>query len=304
MSKLTNWIVLLAASLMLNAAAANPIKVNIGYVSASDWLPAIVAEEKGYFEQNGLDVEMTKIALISNIPASLMANSLHIGAATPTMLIDAADAGMQLTAIAGGTRMLKEAATFSIIAREGTSIKSAKDLEGKRVGVPGIRAIADVLLRKWLQEKGTDVSKVSIVETPFPQMADLLRGGQVDAVTALEPFRSRIVDSKAGYRVVDYVSEVNPDLLGSAWIARREWLDKNPSVAEAFRKSIAEGIAFIKEHPEQAREIEKNYFGVTSLFEPPYAMELTEADFEAYINIGKDIGYLKKDVDSSSLIYK
>lgn len=303
MSKLTKWMCLVATSLTMNMAAADTTKVSIGYVPASDWLPAMIAKDKGYFEQNGIDAELTKIAIISNIPASLVANSLQIGATTPTILIDVAAAGMELTAIAGGTRVVKDPATFSVLAREGVVIKSAKDLEGKRVGVPGIRALADVLFRKWLIDKNIDASKINIVETPFPQMGDLLRSGQVDAVTALEPFRSRIVDSKAGYRVVDYVAEVNPDLLGSAWIARKGWLDNNPTVAAAFRKSLAQGIEFIKTHPEEAREIEKNYLGVTSPFEPAYSLSLDASDFDTYVRIGQEIGYLKKEVDTATLIY-
>lgn len=303
MKQLSKWISIVAAALAVSTSAAETTKVAIGYVPASDWLPALIAKEKGYFDQNGLDAKLTNISLISNIPAALMANSLQIGATTPTILIDAADAGMGLTAIAGATRVVKDPAIFSIVAREGVSIKTAQDLEGKRVGVPGIRALADVLFRKWLSDQKADASKINIVETPFPQMGDLLKSGQVDAVTVLEPFRTRIVSNGIGYRVADYVAEVNPDLLGSAWIARREWLDSHPNAAQAFRKSLAQAIAFIREHPEQARAIEKTYLGVTSPVAIPYALNLERSDFDTYVRIGREIGYLRKEVDTSALIY-
>lgn len=291
-----------ALCLAATAASAQNLKVNVGYVPAGDWVPALVAKDKGFFEKRDLDVTLTKVAIISNIPAALMSGSLNIGVSTPTVLIDAVDGGLDLGAIAGGTRFVKNPAIFSVVVRNGVTVKSAKDLEGKRVGVPGMRSIADVLLRKWLLDQGVQPSKVNLVEASFPQMKDLLKGGTVDAVAVLEPFRSRIVADQTGYRLADYVAEVNPDLLGGVWVARKQWLAANPKAATAFRDALVEAIDYMAKNAEEAKAIEGKYLGFTTPVALPYSVTLNPADFEVYGRMGREVGYLQKPVDASRLI--
>ena len=303
MNKLFKWAVTTAAGLMTCVAFAQPTKVALGYPPAADWLPAMVAKDAGIFEKNGLDVSLDKIAIVSNIPAAIMAGSLNIGAVTPTMLIDTSNSGLDLVAVVGATRFVKDPAGLSIVARKGAGIKTAKDMEGKKVGIPGIRSVADVMFRKWLMQNDVDVSKVSIVEVSFPQMKDLLKAGTVDAVPVLEPFRAGILADETGYWVSDYMAEVNPDILGVMWAASRSWLDKNPTVAPAFKKSIAEGVEFIHANPEKAREIEKKYLGFNTKLAIPYSLTLDPAEFEFYAKLFHETGFVDKVADTSKLIY-
>ncbi|MDB5967282.1 MAG: metal transporter substrate-binding protein, partial [Polaromonas sp.] len=129
-------IALAALALAPLLGMAQATKVNIGYIPAGDWLPALVAKDKGYFDKRNLDVTLTKVGIISNIPAAIISGSLMIGASTAPVLIDASEAGLGLVAVAGGTRFLKNPAFFSVVVRNGVKVTSAKDLEGKRVGVP------------------------------------------------------------------------------------------------------------------------------------------------------------------------
>jgi NitT/TauT family transport system substrate-binding protein len=283
-------------------AHAQATKVALGYIPVSDWLPAFVAKEKGMFDKRGLDVTMTKIAIISNIPPALMAGSLNIGTSTAPVLIDGVEAGLDLASIAGGSRFVKNPSIFSVVVRTGLDVKSAKDLEGKRVGVPGVRSAGDLLFRKWLLDRGVQPSKVNIVEASFPQMRDLVKGGTLDAVAVLEPFRSRMVSDQTGYRLADYVADVNPDVLGGVWIARREWLAAHPKAAQAFRDALTDAIDFIGKNADEAKAIEVKYTGFNTAFLPPYRVPVTEADFDFYTRTAREVGYLKNAVDASRLM--
>lgn len=289
-------------AMVATAASAQVTKINVGYVPAGDWLPALVAKDKGFFEKRNLDVNLTKVAIISNIPSAILSGSLQVGVSTPTVLIDAAEGGLPLVGIAGGTRFVKNPSIFSVVVRQGVTATSAKDLEGKRVGVPGLRSIADVLFRKWLLDKGVNPARVTIVEAPFPQMKDLLKGGTIDAVAVLEPFRSRIVSDNTGFRLADYVAEVNPDVLGGVWIAQREWASANPRALTAFRESLAEAIEFIKNQNEEARAIESKYLGFSTPVLLPYSLPVSNADLETYVRYAREVGYLKKPVDVGQML--
>lgn len=302
LSLFTNLIAIPLVALACNAGAQT--KLNVGYVPAGDWAPALIAKDKGFFDKRKLDVTLTKVALVPNIPPSIVAGSLDIGISTPTVLFDAAEGGIDVMAIAGGTRFTKEAPVFSIVGRTGVKIANAKDLEGKKIGVPGVRSIADVIFRKWLMQNGVQPGKMSIVETPFPQMRDMLKGGTVDAVAVLEPFRSRIVSDGTGFRVADYAAEVNPDLIGGVWIAKGEWARKNPDQVQAFRDALAEAIKFTQTNVEEARAIELKYLGFNSPKFPPYSLSVPAADLEVYSKMSQEVGYMKKPIDVSKLIAK
>ncbi|WP_397474451.1 ABC transporter substrate-binding protein [Pusillimonas sp.] len=302
MKKIIKWVIA-TVGLSMGVASAQPIPVALGYPPAADWLPAMVAKDTGIFEKHGLDVSLSKIAMVSNIPAAIMSDSLNIGAMTPTALIDTSMSGLDLVAVAGATRFVKETPFFSVVARDGVEIQSAKDFEGKRVGVPGIRSVADVLFRKWLIDKGADVSKVSIVEVPFPQMKDLLKSGTVDAVPVLEPFRTAILADKTGYRVADYIGEVNEDLLGPVWAGSRKWLDDHPAVAPAFRQSLAEAVEYIRSNPDEAREIEKKHLGYATQLKLSYSLPVEADEFVVYAEMFKEVGFADKVADTSKLVY-
>ena len=101
------------AALAAPLAQAQATKMNIGFIPAGDWLPALVAKDKGFFEKRNLDVTLTKVAIISDIPAGILSGSLTMGASTATVLIDASEAGLSLASVAGGTRFVKDPSIFS-----------------------------------------------------------------------------------------------------------------------------------------------------------------------------------------------
>ena len=304
---LSRMLVILAA-LLVPLLAASPAlaqtKVNVGYVPTTDFLPAFVAKDTGMFERRKLDVTLTRVALAPNVPPAIISGSLQIGMGTATLLLDTADAGLGLMVLAGTSRMTAKQPVVSVVARAGANITSAADLKGKRVGVPGFRSLMDVTLRKWLQTKGVNPNEVNIVEASFPQMRDLLKGGTMDAVAVIEPFRTRITSDGTGNKVADYLAELSPDMNAAMWLAKDDWIAKNADAVRAFRESLAEGMAFIAREPDKAREIEKKYLGFNAPYFPPYALEVSPADLEFFLRISKDVGIDHKITDVSKLIAK
>ena len=298
---LARYITLFAAALATSAAFAQS-KLNVGYVPVSDFLPAFVAKDLGYFEKRKLDVTLTRIALAPNIPPAIISGSLDIGMGTAPLLLDTADAGLGLVAIAGTSRMLATQPVVSIVTRVGANITTAADLMGKKVGVPGFRSLMDVSLRKWLLTKGVNPSEVNLVEASFPLMRDLMKGGTLDAVAVIEPFRSRITGDQTGNKLADYLSDLSPDMLAAMWLAKGDWVAVNATTVRSFRESLAEGMSFIAANPEKAREIEKKYLGFVAPNFPPFSLAISAADIEFFVKISKDIGIEHKVTDVQKLI--
>ena len=189
------WI-LLAALACSSGALAQPAKITIAHATASDFLPAFVAKEKGIFAKHGLDVTLQVYANIALTPAALMSNQIQIGATTPTNVLLAGEAGLDVVGVVGGSRLQKTNPRIYLVSRPGFTITKPDDLRGKKVGVPGLNAIIDLFFRKWLINNKVPVKDVTIVEALLPQMPDMLKGGLVDAVAPIEPVVTRKVPEK------------------------------------------------------------------------------------------------------------
>ena len=220
-------------------------KIVFGYTAVTDFASVFVAADEGYFKKRGLDVELKFIPLNSTIPAALQSDSLQIGGPTPSVFLQAVDGGLDLVVVAGGGVTSQTITGFGLVARAGSGIKKPQDVVGKKVGVPGLGAFLHVTFRAWLKQNGVDYRKVNFVEASFPQHADLLRGGSIDAVVTADPFMSRITESGAGY-VASYYSTFLPE--GNHTIvhaAKREWVTKNPAAARAFREAVQQGAGLL-----------------------------------------------------------
>ncbi|QOF78727.1 ABC transporter substrate-binding protein [Variovorax sp. 38R] len=240
------------ASLPSRAQQAHP-KIVFGYTAVTDFASVFVAAEEGYFKKRSLDVELKFIPLNSTIPAALQSDSLQIGGPTPSVFLQAVDGGLDLVLVAGGGLTSKTITGFGLVARAGSGIKNAQDCVGKKIGVPGLGAFLHVTFRAWLKDSGVDYRKVNFIEAAFPQHADLLRGGSVDAVVSADPFMSRITESGAGY-VASYYSTFLPENNQTiVHAAKREWVAKNPATARAFREALVESAAFMQQTKNDAK---------------------------------------------------
>jgi NitT/TauT family transport system substrate-binding protein len=285
------------------AAGQTPTPIKVGLGPAVDFLPAFVARDQGIFAKHGLNVTLQIVPTPSVVPPMLVSDSVQIAYATPPNILLANEGGLDLVAIAGGARLVKSNAKISFVTRTGVSFAKAEDLKGHRVGVPGFNSIIDMFLRKWLITHNVPVAQVGIVETPMLQMGDLLKSGQIDAATPIEPIRGRIVASGAAARSIDFFSEVNPDVLGSFWMSTRDWATKHKTDVAAFRASILEGIAFIDAHPDEARAIEQKDIGfVDPTAMASFATRLDPKDFDFVAKLGVELGVMKQPIDASKLI--
>jgi NitT/TauT family transport system substrate-binding protein len=279
-------------------------KITIGYTAAGDFLPAFVAFEKGYFAKRDIDASFTRVALASNIPAALMSKSIDIGTGTGPGLLQAAEGGLDLVAVSGAARQRSDNPTVSLLARKDQNINAPADLKGKKIGVPGLNSVIDVVLRVWLEAKGVPVNQVTLIEASFPQMNDLLRGKTIDAVAVLEPFRSKIEQDGTAVKVADFFSEVHDNMIFGFWISTRIWAEANPKAVKDFREALTEAVAYVKANPEDVKTIEAKYLGVKMPGFSSFDIEIKPADLDVYAKMGKDLGLLRENMNAVNLIAK
>jgi NitT/TauT family transport system substrate-binding protein len=289
------------------AQAAAPVQLQIGYTNTTSCTGLFIAVEQGMFAKRGLDVRLTLLALNSNIPAALVGGSIQIGTATPSVLVQAVTGGLDLVVIGGGAVNDVHKAYGGALARPGSTIRNARDFEGKRVGVPGFGAFMDVLFRRWLAEHGADVRKVNFVEVPLAQERDLLRSGNVDVVISGEPFYSRIISSGSGVLVAPFFNQMPDGLFMLYFSTMRSWALANPAVISAFRAAMEESAAYLEANPARAREIIGKYTHlppevVAAIAMPTVRLKVPASDVKYWSDTLLAQGMIKAPPDVASLV--
>lgn len=251
--QLITTVAALAASITLPVRAQSNTKISFGYTAVSDFASVFVAAEEGFFQKRGLEVELKFIPLSSAIPAAIQSDSLQIGGPTPTVFLQSVDGGLDQVVLAGGGVLAKTYTDVSVMARAGSNIRNAQDFVGKKVGVPGLGALLHVSFRQWLKANRVDYRQVNFIEAPFPQHADLIKGGSIDAVVTAGPFMARILDSGTGYVASYYTTFLPEGMPTVVHVAKRDWVKANPAAAKAFAQAVQEGAAFMLQPKNDAK---------------------------------------------------
>ena len=288
-------------------AGAQTTKVVIGYTATADFAPGFIAADQGLFKKRGLDVEFKLVPLNSQLPAAVQSDSVTFGGTTVSVLLQAIDGGLDHVAVAGSGITDKDQQTFGVVVRSDLNVVKADDFIGKKVGAPGIGAFLQVLFRNWLIDNNVDYKKVTFVEVGFPQMADVLKGGNVDAVVTGEPVMGRIVSAGIGKKVTSFTDNLKVELPVIVYSTTRTWVDANPAAAKAFREAIAEGTDIANKDHAAVRAATAKYIKmpaevIENMRLGRWQAEITEAGMAAWIDIMKRQDMLRTNLDVKKVI--
>jgi NitT/TauT family transport system substrate-binding protein len=288
-------------------AVADPIIVST--TPAADGAAMFIADAEGYYAKHGIDAKPTLTGLMPNLPPALVANSAQIGCITTTTFVQAVDGGLDLVAIAGGSVISHQLNNTALVAGADSNIHAAQDLVGRKVGVPGIGAYFHVIVSYWLLAKGVDPKQVNFVEVPFPAMRDTLASKKVDAVGAVDPVLSLIVNAKIGYVAAPIIQDLPEGKSILVYAATREWAEAHRKDVAAFHAAIADADAFIAANPQKALEDLNKYLKMP----PPVAAfakigiqdpNLTPEQINWWVGVMQKQGLLKGSPDMAKAIFQ
>lgn len=300
--------VLVGGSVLLSsqgASQAADIPLRVAYVPTASLLPAYVAKERDFFKANGLAVTMTPTFNSSLLPATLGLQS-DIAISTQADLLKSAASGLDVVAICGETIETTANHYIELIVRKDSGITKITDLKGKVIATPTMGAGMHTATLYWLRKNGIDASAVRAVEVPFPNMADQLKSGRVDAVEATQPFVSNML-AAGNVTLGDPNLHISDPALGSLWIAKGAWARDNRKVISAWIASLNMAIAFIGSNPAQARVILGKYTHlpkpvVQNMRIPHYQTALVPSQLDVWIKILVEMKQLAHPLDAEKLI--
>lgn len=293
------------------------VKVTVAEVAHSVfYAPQYVAHGLGYFEDEGLDVEIVLTSGADNVMAAVLSGDADIGFSGSEATIYVYNGGEKdyVMTFAGLTQ---KDGSF-LVSREKYDNFTLDDLKGKTV-IGGRRAGMPEMTFEWaLRQHGIDPKNDVNIDTSvaFAAMEGAFIGGNGDFVTLFEPNATSVEKNGYGY-VVAYIGELGGDVPYTAYNARKSYIDNNPEIIEKFTRAINKGLEYVDNN--SSSDIAKiliDYFPDTSV-EDMTTIVSRYKDGEAWkknITINEDewnhiqeimeaSSELEKYVDYDSLIY-
>lgn len=189
--------------LIVSSLSAAPLKV--AYSDWPGWTAFAIAEQKGWFEDAGIEVEMLWFEYVPSMDAfaagQVDAVMMTNGDALVTGSTGAQNVMILVTDYSNGNDM--------VVALPG--IKSLKDLKGKKIGVE-IGFVDHLLLLNGLKKAGMTEADVELVNTPTDQTPQVLASGQISAIAAWQPNSGAALKAVAGSTPI-YTSADEPGLI-------------------------------------------------------------------------------------------
>lgn len=241
-------------------------KVKVAEVTHSMfYTPQYLAHKLGYFEEEGLDVEIITVPGADKVTASVLSGDVQIGFCGSESTIYVYNQGEKdyLVNFAGLT---KRDGSF-IVSREKIEDFTLEDLKGKHV-IGGRKGGMPVMMFEWaLTQAGIDSKKDVNVDTSieFASMSGAFIGGTGDFVNLFEPNALQLEQEGYGY-VVASLGELGGVVPYTAYHAKKSYIEENSDVIQGFTNAINKALEYTMNH--EAEEIAKDlvdYFPDTSL---------------------------------------
>ena len=225
-------------------------KVRLVHVAfSSNQAPAWVAREAGFFQKQGLDVEIIRIGGSSKVVQVMVAGEVGLAHVGASAAVEAATAGADVAIVAATVKRPQ----FRLMANP--AIKSIAELKGRKVGVTRFGSSTDFLVRwglvnKWGLTPDRDVPLIQVGGIPELLMA--ARAGAIDAAPLSTPDDMRVED--IGWKELADFSTLGLDYMTGTLASTRKYIRSNEDVLRRFMKAFVQGIHIMRTDKEFTRK--------------------------------------------------
>ncbi len=240
--------------------AGTGVRVNVGVIPIIDVAPIYLGKKLGFFSDRGIDVNMVPEQGGGPIVKNVLAGKYPFGFSNVTSLMAAQVDGAPLRAVASGVASTgRSGRDFSaVVVRDGSPIRSAKDLAGKRIAVNTLKNIGDTTVRQSVRQAGGNANNIRFQAMPFPEMPAAVQGGRVDAAWVVEPQLSQVL-TQGGQVVASNYVDTAADLTVAMYFTNQATIDKDPTLVKNFTDAIKQSLQYAATHPEEVRDTVGTY---------------------------------------------
>ena len=282
--------------------------VKLGLIPIVDVAPVYLGVKKGLYSKHGLKLTITTAQGGAAIVPGVTSGQFQFGFSNMTSLMVAQSNSVPVKAISNGVSSTgvqgKDFGALTV--KKDSSIKSAKDLEGKKVAINTLKNINETAVRESVRKAGGDPDKVQFVELAFDQMPAALDSGQIDAAMVVEPALAT-VKSQGGVEIASPLVDAAPDLTVAMYFTSTQYEQQHPDVVKKFQEATAESLAYADAHPDEVRQIVTTYTKIPAsvlaqVTLPKWPAEANRSSIETLMKLGENDGLFKATPDLDKLL--
>ena len=229
------------------------------------YAPQYVAINNGYFEEKGLEIELSTGQGADAVMTSVLANQVEIGFAGPEASIYVYNEGKEDYTEVFAQLTKKDGSL--LVSRTNEENFSWENLKGKTV-IPGRKGGVPYMTLEYVLKKNGINPETDVVlddSIKFDLMAGAFAAGNADYVTLFEPTASLTEQEGKGY-VVASVGEEAGEIPYTAYFAKKSYIEANEEIIQSFTDAIYEGQIWVKEHTaEEIATVIQDFFPDTSI---------------------------------------
>lgn len=306
-----------AAAIALSALAHTPLcaaelsKVRFAYLKTLELMPFFYGQEKGYFKDAGIDLELIAVPGGPAVGADIASGSADIGYSALTPMLIAREQGQPFKFFMSMEYEQSPDRLWGyMIATAKSGIKSMKDLAGKTiaVGVPG--GLCELATRDWMASAGVAYDATKVLNNPFPQMPAMIDVGTAEAACIVEPFATAALAGKSNPIILGrgYLANVTQPYRIAGLFATETWIKSHAQEIAALMKAYTRAATELKSNAPLVKEIMlKEYRFPPELVEKlktDFALDLAPkaSDYQIIIDKMLKYGMLKKPMKPEEAI--
>ncbi|MCL6664478.1 ABC transporter substrate-binding protein [Paenibacillus amylolyticus] len=235
-----------------------------------DWYPnavhsfIYVAQEKGYFANQGLDVEIQMPADTNDSLKLVAAGKIDLALSYQPQILLARGENIPVRSIAAVVRH----PLVHLLTEANGNVSSPKDLEGKTVGYSSI-PLYEAMVRTMISKDGGNPDNMNLVDVGF-DLIPSLASGQADAIMGGFINHEQLILEKEGHAMksINPVDYGVPDYYELVLTASEAGIEAKKDQLTRFVKAVQEGQKYVTEHPDEALNILLAHENETSPLDP------------------------------------
>jgi NitT/TauT family transport system substrate-binding protein len=306
MSAPTRRSVLIAASIVAFGgvrAVAQAARLRVAGPPNDSAAQAFYAADMGFFSKAGLNVDVDVIGNGGLIPGAIVAGSIDIGGISIPAAALAHEKHIPLFLVAPGAMYSSRSPTSVLLVAKSSTITSARDLNGKAIGVRDLTNPGSVAAKAWIDQNGGDSRTVHFLELPDSASTAALAAGRIEAASIAEPFLDEALRGDTRVLAASY-DAIAKEFMISAWFATRDYIGKNAAAAHAFDTAMREAARWANANQARSGEILEKWAKVKvspTMARVTYADQLVASQIQPFINAAAKYGVLPASFPAAEL---
>jgi len=229
-----------------------PVRLPVGYIPNVQFAPLYVAIEKGYYREEGLDVQVD-YSMETDNAVLLGSNNLQFAVLSGEQVLLGRAQQLPIVYVMTWYQQFP----VGVASQKSAGIEKPADLAHKSIGLPGTYGASYIGLIALLDSAGLNEMDVSLDSIGFNQV-EALMANKDDAVVIYSANEPEVLKSKGVDVNVLNVSDYSP-LVSNGLVTNEKTLKENPQLVQKMVRATLKGIAYTIDHPDESFEICKKY---------------------------------------------